>query len=101
MSKECFYEVYNDLLRRCATGLVAETSKRWVQITHGLKKLKEPQPGNFAQLCERANLLLSETQEFAGLIEQFLKDSSNDNFVSIEKKIAGISKAFSNLKANF
>ena len=106
VKREGFYGSYNDLFKELSSrAWITETSKPdWVKITHwGVREAKRTQSGeDSAQTLQRdANLLLAETQEFAALVEEFIKDSSNDNFVSIEKKIAGINKAFSNLKANF
>ncbi len=106
VKREGFYGSYNDLFKELSSrGWIAETSKPdWIKITHwGVREAKRAQSGeDFTQTLQReANLLLSEAQEFTVLIEEFIKDSSNDNFVSVEKKIADINKAFSNLKANF
>lgn len=103
---EGFYGSYNELFKELNNrGWITETSKPdWIKITHwGAREAKKAQSGeNSAETLQRnANLLLAESQEFAALAENFVKDSSNDNFVALEKKIAWLNKAVSNLKANF
>src|SRR5215213_7941534 len=99
VKREGFYGSYGDLFKELSSrAWITETSKPdWVKITHwGVREAKKVQSGeDTTQTVQRdANLLLAETQEIAGVIEEFLKDSSNDNFVSIEKKIAEINRAF-------
>jgi hypothetical protein len=106
VKREGFYGSYNDLFKELNNrGWITETSKPdWIKITHwGIREAKRAQSGedSAGTLQRDANLLLAESQEFAALVEEFLKDASNDNFVTLEKKLAGLNKAFSFLKANF
>ncbi len=106
VKREGFYGSYNDLFKELNNrGWITETSKPdWIKITHwGAREAKKVQSGedSAGTLQKDAKLLLAESQELSALAEEFLKDSSNDNFAALEKKVAGLNKAFSNLKANF
>lgn len=106
VKREGFYGSYNDLFKELSNrGWITETSKPdWIKITHwGAREAKRVQSGedSAGNLQRDANLLLAESREFAALVEDFLKDLSNDNFSALEKKISGLNKAFSYLKANF
>ena len=106
VKREGFYGSYNDLFKELnSRGWITETSKPdWIKITHwGVREAKRVRSGedSAATLQRDTNLLLAESQEFAALVEEFLKEPSNDNFAGVEKKIGELNRAFSYLKANF
>lgn len=106
IKREGFHGSYNDIFKELSgRGWITETSKPdWIKITHwGVKEAKRAQSGETSTetMQKDAKLLLEETEELAAVIEEFIGDTSNESFISIEKKLAAINKAFSNLKANF
>ena len=106
VKREGFYGSYNDLFKELnSRGWITETSKPdWIKITHwGVREAKKAQSGESSAgtLQKDANLLLAESQELVALAEEFTKDSSNDNFGALERKIAALNRAFTSLKSNF
>lgn len=106
VKKSGFYSSYEDVFRELnKRAWITETSKPdWVKITHwGVKEAEKAQSGKdpLQAAKKEANLLLTETQDFADLIEMFLKNPSSEQLNLLEKKIAHLNRAFANLKANF
>ena len=97
---------YNDISQMLSgQGWVAETPKlNYVRITHwGVNEANNSGGGetDVAQVVKKeAASLLSNTKQFLILLEEFVSDTSRENFSQVESKLNGINSAINKLRTN-
>jgi len=97
---------YDDIFQMLSgQGWIAETPKEnFVKITHwGVKEAKNSGnnlPDSTQRLKKEATQLISETKQLLIMLEEFVADSSSENFLEIEKKLHEINTAIGKLKSS-